>query len=287
MSAILATTSQLLVHAQNTAAPHTQADAPNGLPAQTNPDADQTQRGPDADVDISSQATEASKSEGEHTTTGGDTQTKDQDKDQPESKESKTPEAQSTTGRELNEDEKKQLDELKQRDQEVRRHEQAHKAAAGQHAQGGPTYSYQKGPDGRQYAVGGEVQIDTSPVPDDPQATIQKMQAVRQAALAPAEPSSQDRSVAAQASRAEQQARRELSELRSEEARQLGQGTEAVSSEQTEGESSQEADSTSSKAPSDTGETPSFDVTSAISAASAASQTTFIPQSGRLLDALA
>ena len=78
----------------------------------------------------------------------------------------------------------------------VRAHEQAHKAAAGAHAKGGPTYEYQSGPDGKRYAVGGEVQIDTSPVPNDPQATIQKMQQVQRAANAPAEPSSQDRRVA-------------------------------------------------------------------------------------------
>lgn len=111
---------------------------------------------------------------------------------------------------ELTEEEKQQVEKLKARDQEVRRHEAAHKAAAGPYAKGGPTYTYQRGPDGRAYAVGGEVQIDTSPIKGDPAATIRKMQVIRQAATAPANPSSQDRAVAAQAARQALEAQREL-----------------------------------------------------------------------------
>lgn len=106
----------------------------------------------------------------------------------------------------------RELQELKQRDREVRQHEQAHVAAGGGHIRSGPNYQYQTGPDGRRYAVGGEVQIDTSAVPDDPEATIRKMQVVRNAANAPAEPSAQDRAVAAEATRTEAQARNELRE---------------------------------------------------------------------------
>ncbi|NOQ47505.1 MAG: catalase, partial [Desulfobulbaceae bacterium] len=98
--------------------------------------------------------------------------------------------------------------ELKQRDREVRAHEQAHLANAGQYA-GGPSYSYQQGPDGKRYAVGGEVPIDVSKK-RTPEQTIQKMRTVRRAALAPANPSSADRSIAASASRKEAEARREL-----------------------------------------------------------------------------
>lgn len=96
--------------------------------------------------------------------------------------------------------EQAQIAELKDRDAEVKAHEQAHAAVGGQLASA-PTYSYQTGPDGRKYAVGGEVQIDISPVPGDPNATIIKMQQVKAAALAPAEPSGADRQVAAEASR--------------------------------------------------------------------------------------
>lgn len=115
----------------------------------------------------------------------------------------------------LSQEEQAEVRKLKQRDQEVRRHEQAHKAAAGQHASGGPSFEFTTGPDGKRYATGGEVNIDTSAVPGDPQATIAKMQQIQRAANAPANPSSQDRAVAAQASAAERAARAELSEQRS------------------------------------------------------------------------
>ncbi len=105
---------------------------------------------------------------------------------------------------------------LKKRDQEVRSHEQAHIAAAGGLARGGATFSFQRGPDGKQYAVGGEVNIDTSPVSGNPQATIRKAQQIRAAALAPANPSAQDRAVAASASALESQAKRELQQKEQE-----------------------------------------------------------------------
>ncbi len=112
----------------------------------------------------------------------------------------------------LTEEERKQVQELQRRDREVRAHEQAHLAAAGGHALGGASYSYQAGPDGRRYAVGGEVSIDTSPVRDDPRATIAKAQTIRAAALAPADPSGADRAVAAAAAKMEADAQRELAE---------------------------------------------------------------------------
>lgn len=99
---------------------------------------------------------------------------------------------------------------LQARDREVRAHEQAHLAAAGQFATSGPSFTYQTGPDGRRYAVGGEVGIDTSAVPDDPEATIAKARQIRAAALAPAQPSGQDLAVAAKAASMEQRAQAEL-----------------------------------------------------------------------------
>jgi SprA-related family len=105
--------------------------------------------------------------------------------------------------------EQNEIRELAARDREVRAHEQAHMAVGGQYA-GSMSLSYERGPDGRLYAVGGEVSIDTAPVPGDPQATIDKMEQVRRAALAPAEPSSQDRAVAAQAAQLIAQARAEI-----------------------------------------------------------------------------
>ncbi|MBO1318178.1 putative metalloprotease CJM1_0395 family protein [Acanthopleuribacter pedis] len=113
---------------------------------------------------------------------------------------------------ELTESERDLVRRLQARDREVRTHEQAHLSAAGDLAIGGPTYDYQRGPDGKRYAVGGEVQIDTSSVPNDPEATLQRAQRIKRAALAPAEPSSQDRRVASQADRMANQARRDIAE---------------------------------------------------------------------------
>ena len=109
-------------------------------------------------------------------------------------------------------EEQAQLEELKHRDQEVRQHEAAHMAVGGAYVRGGASYTYQPGPDGRRYAVGGEVSVDTSSVSNNPEATIAKMQVVRRAALAPANPSGQDLSVAARAAQAEMQARMQAQE---------------------------------------------------------------------------
>ncbi|WP_372964330.1 putative metalloprotease CJM1_0395 family protein [Marinobacter sp.] len=115
----------------------------------------------------------------------------------------------------LTDAELQQLTELKARDREVRAHEAAHQAVGGQHA-GAMSFTYERGPDGAQYAVGGEVSIDVSVVAGDPQATIEKMRVVRSAAMAPAQPSSQDRAVAAQAMQIMLQAQSELATSESE-----------------------------------------------------------------------
>ncbi len=109
----------------------------------------------------------------------------------------------------LSEEEIKEVAELKARDKEVKTHEQAHLTAAGSLAMGGASYEYQQGPDGIKYAVGGEVSIDTSPA-STPEETIQKMQQVKTAALAPAEPSTQDRKVASAAVQQMMKARQEI-----------------------------------------------------------------------------
>lgn len=119
------------------------------------------------------------------------------------------PVAKARADTELTDEEKQQVQELKQRDAEVRAHEQAHKRAGGPYASA-PTYQFTRGPDGRQYAVSGEVKIDASEVAGNPKATIQKMEIVIRAALAPAEPSGQDMKVAAQARASKTQAQIEL-----------------------------------------------------------------------------
>lgn len=114
---------------------------------------------------------------------------------------------------------------LSQRDLEVRTHEQAHVAAGGQYVTSGPSYDYQTGPDGRRYAIGGEVGIDTSPIPGDPEATVEKARVLIRAALAPAEPSSQDQRVAASARSMEVEASSELVELEREERAQAAEAS--------------------------------------------------------------
>lgn len=104
---------------------------------------------------------------------------------------------------------------LKARDQRVRAHEAAHLSAAGDLALSGASFTYQRGPDGRAYAVGGEVSLDTSPVSGDPAATLAKAQRIQAAALAPSDPSAQDRSVAAAAAAMAARAGRDLQRARS------------------------------------------------------------------------
>jgi hypothetical protein len=143
----------------------------------------------------------------------------------------------------LSDEDQKKVKDLIKIDQDVRSHEAAHVAAGGQYVKGGATFSYQKGPDGKMYAVGGEVSIDTSPVKGDPQATIAKMEAIKRAALAPADPSGQDRSVASEASQEESKARQDQTK-----ASQLGQGTggKEIKGSQSSGQS-QKASSYSEK----------------------------------------
>lgn len=102
-----------------------------------------------------------------------------------------------------------QVRQLKAADQKVRQHEAAHQAA-GAGLTGGANFQYVRGPDGRQYAVAGEVSINASPA-GTPEATLAKARQVRAAALAPADPSPQDLAVAAAASLLESQARAEIS----------------------------------------------------------------------------
>jgi len=107
------------------------------------------------------------------------------------------------------EKEQTKIEELKARDLEVVTHEQAHASAGGQYA-GSPSYSYETGPDGVKYAVSGEVSIDVSKIEGDPQATLLKAQQVKRAALAPVEPSGQDRIVSASADQLASEARKEI-----------------------------------------------------------------------------
>ncbi|REL25248.1 hypothetical protein DXX93_00850 [Thalassotalea euphylliae] len=113
-----------------------------------------------------------------------------------------------TNSRELTPEQQQVVRELSVRDLEVRTHEQAHAAVGGPYT-GAPSYSFEVGPDGRRYAVEGEVSVDLSEA-GSPQETITKMRRVYDAALAPANPSTQDLRVAAEASRIIAQAQAEV-----------------------------------------------------------------------------
>jgi hypothetical protein len=110
---------------------------------------------------------------------------------------------------ELTPDQQRQVAELQKIDRKVRAHEAAHLAAAGGLATSGASYSYTYGPDGKRYVTGGEVGIDTS-AESKPRANIDKGQRIQRAALAPADPSPQDRQVASAGAQLEARGRSEL-----------------------------------------------------------------------------
>jgi hypothetical protein len=114
------------------------------------------------------------------------------------------------SGREKpSEEDQRKIDELEKIDRKVHAHEQAHLNAAGGYAQGGASYDYVTGPDGKRYANAGHVNIDTSPE-RTPEATIRKADIVRKAALAPAEPSPSDRQIASDAAKMKAEAQKDL-----------------------------------------------------------------------------
>lgn len=131
----------------------------------------------------------------EQTRGDGEKEAKAGEKTAPSGKNAEDPEVQQTVER------------LKRIEEKVKAHEAAHKAAGGSLA-GSASYSYTQGPDGRSYITGGEVQIDMSGG-NTPEETITRMQQVIRAALAPSDPSGQDRAVAAQAAGIMAQAQQE------------------------------------------------------------------------------
>jgi hypothetical protein len=114
----------------------------------------------------------------------------------------------------LSDEEQMQISKLKARDTQVRQHEQAHLSASGGLNVSGASYTYQKGPNGVNYAVAGDVKIDISPG-RTPEETLARAEKITDAALAPADPSPVDRSVAASAQNMAQQARIELQQQES------------------------------------------------------------------------
>ena len=145
------------------------------------------------------------------------------------------PEQGATAVGQLTDQEQQLVEELAARDLEVRQHEQAHANVGGQYT-GAPQLEYTRGPDGRMYATSGEVSVDTSTIAGDPQATIDKMEVIIRAAMAPAEPSAQDLQVAAQAKAMLAQAVAELASLEEENPLSGAEGEEGASADASQGE---------------------------------------------------
>ena len=160
---------------------------------------------PDENVSVSEEARKLSQNY-HQSTSEEDESTGESEGDQSSQKQSQ----------ELSRNDQATIVKLSARDREVRTHEQAHIAAGGQYIRSGASFTYQRGPDGKIYAVGGEVSIDVG-VERTPEETLAKMQTVRRAALAPADPSGTDRQVAAQATARMNQARQEIQQERMEE----------------------------------------------------------------------
>ncbi|WP_430885901.1 putative metalloprotease CJM1_0395 family protein [Fusibacter sp. JL216-2] len=90
-----------------------------------------------------------------------------------------------------------QVMELQTVEDKVIAHERAHQAAGGEFT-GAASYGYTMGPDGKRYITSGEVSISV-PSSGEPEEQLRAMERVRAAALAPADPSGQDQSVAGRA----------------------------------------------------------------------------------------
>jgi len=108
----------------------------------------------------------------------------------------------------LSPDEERLVNDLQARDTEVKAHEAAHQAAGGGMT-GAASYTYQQGPDGKMYAIGGEVSISMQ-AGSTPQETIANARKIAAAAMAPANPSGQDNAVASSAKVMEMKAQQQL-----------------------------------------------------------------------------
>jgi hypothetical protein len=117
---------------------------------------------------------------------------------------------------ELDSNEQMLVQELQDRDTEVRAHEAAHQAAGGGMT-GAASFTYQQGPDGKMYAIGGEVSISMK-TGSTPQETIANARKIIAAAMAPGNPSSQDHAVASSAKVMEMKALQQLAKEEQEEA---------------------------------------------------------------------
>ena len=116
---------------------------------------------------------------------------------------------------ELSPDEERLVRDLQARDSEVKAHEAAHQAAGGGMT-GAASYTYQQGPDGKMYAIGGEVSISMK-TGSTPQETIANARQIVAAAMAAGNPSPQDYAVASSARVIEMKATQQLAREQQEE----------------------------------------------------------------------
>lgn len=114
----------------------------------------------------------------------------------------------------LSEDEQTLVKNLASRDSEVRAHEAAHQASGGGMT-GAATFTYQQGPDGKMYAIGGEVSISMK-AGSSPQETIANARQIATAAMAAGNPSPQDFAVASSARVMEMKAKQQLAKQEQE-----------------------------------------------------------------------
>lgn len=167
------------------------------------------------------------------------------------------------TNGDLTPEQQEEVRELKARDTEVRAHEAAHLAAAAGLSTSAPSYTYQAGPDGQKYAIGGEVSISFQQS-NDPEENLRNAETMKAAALAPADPSSQDRAVAASADKMIQQAQEEIQEQKEQELQDKDndndntQSTTPASGDTTTDQQSENQTISSDNTSSQTNSTPEF-----------------------------
>ena len=119
-------------------------------------------------------------------------------------------EEKSTNDQKLSKEEQKEVKELERIDRQVRSRELTHRAVAGSYARGSVSFDYVTGPDGKKYAKEGHINIDSRPVPNNPEATIRKARAIRSVELSTTNTSPQNRTVSAEIAKIEREARMEL-----------------------------------------------------------------------------
>lgn len=115
----------------------------------------------------------------------------------------------------LSPDEERLVRDLAARDVEVKAHEAAHQAAGGGMT-GAASYSYQQGPDGKMYAIGGEVSISMK-ASSNPEEALRNARQIVASAMAAGNPSPQDYAVASSAKIIEIKAMQQLAKKLQEE----------------------------------------------------------------------